>query len=201
MDITVTRALKLLREIKSVTFATVNQGRPDARIIDVAHVDDSGLYFITARGKPFCDQLIEHGNVAICGMNKNYTTVRIIGDIRKCEGREIVDKLFDLNDFPYPGDTRDIIDAFLLYRGKGEIFDLSVKPPERTRFSFGGETSNPIGYRITSACTGCGECKDCCPFGVISEGDINTIDMEHCIECGRCREICPEDAIERALGL
>ena len=59
MDHTVTRALMLLREIKSVTFATVNQGRPVARIIDVAHIDDDGLYFITARGKPFYDQLIE----------------------------------------------------------------------------------------------------------------------------------------------
>ena len=32
-----------------------------------------------------------------------------------------------MNDL-YPGEKRDILEGFHLYRGKGEIFDLSVKP-------------------------------------------------------------------------
>jgi uncharacterized pyridoxamine 5'-phosphate oxidase family protein len=51
MDKTAKKALELLRSIKSVTFATINDGEPSARIIDVMFVEDDGLYFLTARGK------------------------------------------------------------------------------------------------------------------------------------------------------
>ena len=105
-----------------------------------------------------------------------------------------------MNDL-YPGEKRDILEGFHLYRGKGEIFDLSVEPPSRERFAFGGETVNPVGYRINSKCTACGLCLDACPVEVISEGDVYRIDGGHCLECGRCAEVCPEDAIEDAKGI
>ena len=38
----------------------------------------------------------------------------------------------------YAGETRDIPEGFHLYRGKGEIFDLSVEPRACERFAFGG---------------------------------------------------------------
>jgi len=204
MDEIAKKALKLLREIKSVTFATVNDGEPAARIIDVMFVDEDGLYFISARGKSFYRQLKANPGVAICGMNEHYVSVRLIGDIKFHEGRHIVDKAFELNPVMhdiYPGEKRYVLEGIQLYRGRGEIFDLSTEPPRRQRFAFGGAKPIPSGYIITSKCTACGLCRDVCPVNVISEGDIYQIDGEHCLECGACREVCPADAIEAAEGL
>ena len=201
MDQITKKALTLLREIKSITFATLNNSQPAARIIDVMLVKEDGLYFLTARGKAFYQQLQANPKIAICGMDANYVSVRVIGDIRFCNDRGIIDKIFDhnpmMNDL-YPGEKRDILEGFHLYRGRGEIFDLSIEPPERTRFAFGGESAHPSGYQITARCTACGLCLDACPVEVISEGDVYLIDGLHCLECGRCAEICPEDAIEAA---
>jgi len=45
--------LEFLRNIKSVSVATVNNGTPAVRIADVMLHEDDMLYFITARGKPY----------------------------------------------------------------------------------------------------------------------------------------------------
>jgi uncharacterized pyridoxamine 5'-phosphate oxidase family protein/NAD-dependent dihydropyrimidine dehydrogenase PreA subunit len=204
VDETTWRALQLLRAVKSVTFATLNDGQPAARIIDVMLVDETGLHFLSARGKSFYAQLGAGRTLAICGMDERYVSVRIVGDFVPCNDRSVVDKIFEhnpvMNDL-YPGETRDILEAFHVYRGKGEIFDLSVEPPKRERFAFGGAAVNPVGYRITGNCSACGICLDACPVGVISAGDIYVIDGSHCLECGRCAELCPEAAIKPAPGL
>ena len=60
--------LQILREIKDVAFATVDeQGQPQVRIIDVMLVENGKLYFCTARGKDFYRQLEANGQVAVCG--------------------------------------------------------------------------------------------------------------------------------------
>ena len=204
MDQIAEKALKFLREIKSVAFATVNSGEPAVRIADVMLFEEDGLYFLTARGKPYYRELKEHLRLAICGMDENYVTVRVIGDIQFCEDRSVLDKIFEhnpmMNDL-YPGEGRDILEAFHMYRGKGEVFDLSIEPPKRERFAFGGETVNPSGYRITDKCTACDICPESCPVGVISEGEVYQIEGTRCLECGRCAEVCPEDAIEPSLGI
>jgi uncharacterized pyridoxamine 5'-phosphate oxidase family protein/Pyruvate/2-oxoacid:ferredoxin oxidoreductase delta subunit len=204
MDENCEKAFKLLREVKSVAVATLNNGNPDIRIADVMLAQEDGLYFVTARGKPFYRQIQKNPNLAICGMDKNYVSVRVVGEIRFCNDRNVVDKVFDhnpvMNDL-YPGEKRDILEAFHMYRGRGEIFDLSITPPRRKRFAFGGEAVNPPGYTITDRCTACGICLDRCPVGAISEGDIYIIDGSRCLECGRCFEECPEDAIEPSQGM
>jgi len=204
MDKTAKEALTLLREIKSVTFATINDEEPSARIIDVMFVDEDGLYFLTARGKSFYRQLKANPTVAICGMNEKFVSVRLVGDIKFCEDKSVVDKVFDLNPMMndlYPGEKRYVLEGIHLYKGKGEIFDLSTEPPNRQRFSFGGTKFNPIGYSITNECTACGICQEACPVDVITEGDVYQIESAHCLECGSCMEVCPEDAIEPARGL
>ena len=204
MNKIVEKAFRLLREVKSVAVATVNNANPDVRIADVMLAQEDGLFFITARGKPYYKQIKDNQKIAVCGMDKNYVAVRAAGDIRFCNDRNIVDKIFEHNPILnklYPGEKRDILEPFHLYRGRGEIFDLSVEPPLRERFAFGGEAVNPSGYRITDKCTACGLCLDACPVGVISEGEVYIIDGSRCLECGICYEVCLEDAVQPSQGM
>ena len=204
MDQEAREALQLLREIKSVAFATVNNNRPAVRIADVMLVDDSGIYFTTARGKHYYKQLVENPVIAIAGMDRNYVSVRVAGDIRKCEGRAVVDRIFEQNTIMekiYPGNTRNILEAFHLYKGRGEVFDLSSEPPARKRFAFGSDDLIDCGYVITARCSACGLCLNACPVGAVTEGDVYRIDSGSCLECGRCSEACPEDAIEISKGI
>ena len=63
--------LQILREIKDVSFASVDeQGNPQVRIIDVMLVEDDKLYFCTSRGKDFHRQMLQHPQIAITGMNR-----------------------------------------------------------------------------------------------------------------------------------
>ena len=182
----------------------VNNGKPDVRIADVMLAREDGLYFITARGKPYYKQVKDNQRIAVCAMDKNYVSVRVTGDIRFCKDRNIVDKIFKHNPIMnglYPGEKKNILEAFHMYRGKGEVFDLSVEPPRRDRFAFGGETINPPGYSITEKCTACGQCFESCPVGVISQGEVYMINGSSCLECGRCAEICPEDAVMPSKGM
>ena len=204
MNELVHRAFTLLRAVKSISVATVHNGNPEVRIADVMLAEKDGLYFITARGKPYCKQLKDTYRIALCAMDKNYVTVRVTGNIQFCNDRTVIDKIFSNNPIMeklYPGDKKDILEAFHLHCGKGEIFDLSTEPPKRDRFAFGSKTVNPPGYLINDKCTACGSCLDACPVGVISEGDIYSIDGSHCLECGRCAEVCSEDAIDEAQGM
>lgn len=59
--------LKLLvDEIHSTTVATIgSDGHPQTRIIDMMYYDEEGVYFLTAKGKAFYDQLMDQQYVAI----------------------------------------------------------------------------------------------------------------------------------------
>lgn len=204
MDKTAKKAFKLLRAIKSVSVATVSNGNPEVRIADVMLEQEDGLYFITARGKPYYKQIRENQKIAACGMDKNYVVARVNGDIRFCDDRSLVDKIFALNpilDKLYKGEQKNILEAFHMYRGRGEIFDLSAQPPKRERFAFGGETVNPAGPRINDKCNSCGVCLPACPVGAVSHGEVYAIDENLCLECGICEEVCPENAVEPAPGM
>lgn len=72
------KCLMILREIKDVAFATVDEcGKPQIRIIDIMLVDSEKLYFCTARGKSFYHQIIKDSNVAITGINKDYQMIML----------------------------------------------------------------------------------------------------------------------------
>ena len=65
------RCLEILREVKDVAFATVDEkGLPQVRMIDVMIVENEKMYFCTARGKDFYCQMIKSGQIAVAGMNK-----------------------------------------------------------------------------------------------------------------------------------
>ena len=61
----------LVDEIHSTTVATIgSDGHPQTRIIDMMYYDEEGVYFLTATGKTFYDQLM----AAVCGNIRNKKT-------------------------------------------------------------------------------------------------------------------------------
>lgn len=103
--------LQILRDVKDVTFATADEkGRPKARIIDVMLVEPGRLYFCTARGKDFYQELMANGYVAVTGMNREFQMVRLEGkSVKLPEQKKWIDQIFEenpvMNDV-YPGDSR-----------------------------------------------------------------------------------------------
>ena len=60
--------LQELRNIRSVAMASVDaQGNPKNRIIDVMLADENAIYFCTARGKAFYQELMMKPVIAITG--------------------------------------------------------------------------------------------------------------------------------------
>ena len=200
---TAKECLMMLREIKDVAFATVDEdGEPQVRIIDVMLVDDDKLYFCTARGKDFYSQLTADGRVAVTGMNDKYQMVRLSGEAKKVEGQEEwIDKIFDnnpsMNDI-YPGDSRYILEPFCIDNGRLEFFDLGRKPIFRETFDLGETLEAEKGFFISEDCIGCGRCARFCPQKCIDEDSPYRIQQVHCLHCGLCRENCPAGAIKRS---
>ena len=61
----------LVEKIHSTAVATVNaQGRPVNRIIDMMLEKDGKLYFLTAKGKEFYEQLMDQCYVSIVDVYK-----------------------------------------------------------------------------------------------------------------------------------
>lgn len=198
----VQECLKILREIKDVAFATVDEaGLPQIRIIDVMLVEDEKLYFCTARGKDFYHQLMLSGNVAITGMNSKYQMVRLTGVAKRLEEqKKWIDRIFAENSSMkavYPNESRYVLEPFCIAEGTVEFFDLGVSPIFRKSFSLKGSVELVYGFRITESCIGCGKCKKICPQKCITEGLPYKISQEHCLHCGLCAESCPRESIIR----
>lgn len=203
--------LKILRdEIHSTVIATVDgKGRPVTRVIDIMLVDENSLYFITAKGKSFYEQLMSNPYVAVSGMcggegTMNKKAVSIQGKAVNL-GAEKLEEVFEQNPYMaqiYPQkESRSALEVFQVAEGRGEYFDLSVTPIFRDTFVLGdgGEEGRQTGgYFITDRCQGCRICYSKCPQKCI---DLSVkpavIWQEHCLHCGNCMEVCPFDAIER----
>lgn len=202
--------LKLLKEeIHSTVIATVDsQGLPSARVIDIMLVDDNSLYFITAKGKEFYRQLLEKPYVAVSGMcggegTMSKKAISIRGKVRNL-GSEKLPEVFEQNPYMaeiYPTEeSREALEVFQVYEGKGEFFDLSVKPIFRVGFSLGRSEENEQtgGYFITDRCRGCHTCYSRCPQKCIDlSAKPLVIHQENCLHCGNCMTFCPFGAVEK----
>lgn len=199
--------LKVLQEdIHSTIMATVDDdGLPVTCVIDMMLSDENGLYFLTAKGKAFYDRLMKRKFVAVTGLKGEDTmssvSVNLRGDVRNI-GKERLQEIFEKN--PYMADiyptekSRDALEVFQIYRGSGELFDLSKRPIFRQSFTFGGEKEKSSGYKIIpDKCTGCGQCVSVCPQNCIIGEKPKIIQDEHCLHCGNCLNICPTGAVER----
>ena len=196
----------IVEKIHSTVFATVDsEGRPVTCAIDIMDYDESGLYFLTAKGKNFYDRLKSNENIAFTAMKGEDTlscvAVSVQGRAKEI-GPDRLPDLFRKNPYMakiYPDErSSSALTVLKIYEGTGEWFDLSKLPIERAGFSFGGAREKETGYFVTDKCIGCKLCYSKCPQKCI---DITqkpvVIRQENCLHCGNCCEICPAGAIER----
>lgn len=200
-----TEVFKYLQErIHTTVVATNNeQGQPVTCAIDIMDYDENGLYFLTAKGKNFYKRLKANGYLSLTGIKGNNTmsciAVSVCGKVKEI-GSERLQRLLDKNPYMYEiyptEQSRSALTVFCLYEGQGECFDLSKKPIERFSFSFGGGCAESVGYFITDACIGCGNCLSVCPQSCIAlNGQKAFIKRENCLYCGNCMNICPMKAV------
>lgn len=194
--------MKILAEdLHSAVVSTIGEdGYPETRAIDMMLWDESGIYFLTAKGKNFYKQLMEQKYLALTAV-KDKKSISLRGRIRNI-GTEKLDEIFEKNSYMkeiYPEGTRSPLEVFLLYEGSGEYFDISI-PSHIVRdvFSIGKKAAKYPGYYVGDACIGCKLCYSVCPQKCI---DISKkpveIDQARCLRCGQCAEICPKQTIER----
>ena len=93
----------IMEEIHSTVFATVDsEGRPVTCAIDIMDYDESGLYFLTAKGKSFYDRLKKKGYIALTGMKGKSTmscaAISLRGKVKEL-GNTLLPRLFEKN--PY----------------------------------------------------------------------------------------------------
>lgn len=196
----------ITNQVHSVVFATVDEeGRPVSCAIDIMDCDDSGLYFLTAKGKRFYQRLKANENVAFTAMKGEDTlscvAVSVQGKAKEI-GPDKLPELFRKNPYMeklYPDvRSRSALTVFKIYAGTGEWLDLSRVPIERAGFSFGDAQTKENGYFVTDACIGCKLCYSRCPQKCIEITQKPVvIQQEHCLHCGNCYEICPARAIVR----
>ena len=189
----------LVEEFHSTTVATLGtDGHPQTRVIDMMYYDEMGVYFLTARGKAFYQQLMEQKYIAVSA-TKDKKAISLRGKVKNI-GSEKLDVLFDKNPYMkkiYPEDTKTALNVFVLYEAQGEYFDIS-DPSHIVRedIVIGNVRMAVTGYEVTDDCIGCGLCSSVCPQKCI---DISVkpvvIDQKHCLHCGNCKEICPKQAV------
>ena len=191
----------LVDEIHSTTVATIgSDGHPQTRIIDMMYYDEDGVYFLTAKGKAFYEQLMKQQYVAISA-TKNKIAISLRGRVKNIEKKNL-DIMFEKNSYMkeiYPGDTREAIEVFWLYEAQGEYFDIS-NPSKivRDTITIGKVNATQTGYFVRNGCIGCKLCYSVCPQKCIDITSIPVvIDQKHCLHCGRCAEICPKQCIEK----
>lgn len=194
----------LTENIHTVVMATVDDnGLPVTCAIDIMDYDESGLYFLTAKGKSLYKRLKQKNFVALTAVKGNDTMTSVSVSLRgkvKELGFDMIPKLFEKNPYMnkiYPTkESASALTVFKIYEGIGEWFDLSKKPIERNSFTFGGAENKVDGYFVTDTCIGCESCMSVCPQNCIDIIENKAvIRKNNCLHCGNCAEICPVDAV------
>lgn len=196
------KCLQILREIKDVSFATVDKnGNPQNRIIDIMLVEQDAFYFVTARGKHFYKELEYSNQVAIAALTKNYEMIRLNGTAIKLKEQEKwLTRIFEKNpsmDYVYPKESRFILEPYCVKDAQIEYFDLRTNPIFRETYIIGNWVPSEKGFYISAACIACDKCASVCPQSCISKGKSYKINQANCLHCGLCYEACPVNAVKK----
>lgn len=196
----------IVDEIHTTVVATVDDnGLPVTAAIDMMDYDESGLYFLTAKGKGFYDRLKKREYMALTGMKGEDTmscvAISVRGKVKEI-GSELLPRLFLKNPYMneiYPtAESQKALTVFQIYEGSGEWFDLSKKPIERSSFTFGDGQRTDQGYEITGGCVGCRACEPVCPQECIDFSAVPAAILQNnCLHCGNCMAVCPHHAVIR----
>lgn len=200
VDITKVLCLQKLQGIGILHVATVDEdGRPQVRCVSAIHYEPDAIYFYTARGKSFAEQLESNRWIQMEGMTKYKEMIRLSGKVKKADDQQKwKDKIFEEQPYlinVYPGNTREIGVIYEIRNATIEWFWLGTHPIERHYFTTGNAQWKPKGYQISDECIACGTCETVCPEGAIDEGDPFVIRQNNCLQCGNCFEHCPVEAI------
>ena len=184
--------------------ATIGRDRyPHTCAVDMMHRDESGIYFLTARGKDLYRRLTENPHISLTGIKGDDTmssvALSLVGDVVEV-GPGYLDVLLKENPYMldiYPTEaSRSALTVFRIHRGSGEWFDHSKKPIERAEYSFGDFCSGDSEYVISGSYAGCGTCLEVCPQSCIDDTAVPfRIRQENCLRCGNCASICPNGAV------
>ena len=127
--------LNKMKLVGVLAFATVDsQGAPQIRNISAIHYEPDKIYFFTARGKNFCEELLQDGRVQILGYTKYKEMLRLSGRayaVPENEQEKWINKIFEEQPYlanVYPKDTRSIGIVFCIDKGQMEYFNLGVRP-------------------------------------------------------------------------
>lgn len=162
--------------------------------------DNNGIYFLTAKGKLFYEQLTKQKYISISAV-KGKMSISLRGKVKNI-GCNKLDEIFNKNKYMksiYPKNTRNALEVFCLYEAEGEYFDISI-PSEIIRESFviGKKEILQNGYYIENSCIKCGQCLNVCPQKCIDiKENTAVINQNHCLHCGNCFEKCPVNAVIR----
>ena len=200
---------QIVEELHTSVMATVDaEGHPVTCAIDIMDWDETGLYFLTAKGKSLYDRLTADGHLAITLMKGTDTMNTLAVSLKGCArelGPDRLPDLFRKNPYMnkiYPTEeSRQALTVFQIYEGTGEWFNMGGGNIEHHEFSLGGAELSVEGYYITEECTKCGTCIESCPRSAIllSEDEpVAVIDQAHCIKCGNCFSTCPFRAIVKS---
>ena len=188
-------------KIHSVSVATIDSNnKPSIRIIDMMYLENDCIYFLTARGKNFYQEIIKDNYIALSCQKYNKSYV-VKGYVEQVD-HKYLDVLFNHNKYmwgTYPRNTRDVLEVFRIYKWSGEYFDVTSKPITRLSFSHNMEEIKKGTFIVNNdKCISCKKCITVCPQKCI---DYSTgkayIKNKHCLRCGACKEVCPANAIEQ----
>lgn len=189
----------LVNDIHSSTIATIDENSlPQTRVIDIMLYDNNGIYFLTAKGKAFYNQLMEQKYIALSA-TKNKIAISLRGRVKNI-GTEKLNEIFEKNAYMqdiYPKDTRNALEVFCLYEAQGEYFDISEpKNIIRDDIIIGKPKIYQSGYFVADDCILCQKCLEVCPQRCIDFlGKKAEINQKHCLHCGNCEKVCPKKCI------
>ncbi len=124
--------LKELKEIKSFSFATVDENnKPKNRIFDIMDIDaqKEGLYFLTSKHKKVYNQIMNNKYVALSVLTPNYIDYRIEGEV-VFEGDR--DYLLQSNPevLKMYKDNTEVLVPFFVKITRATKFDISSEKPK-----------------------------------------------------------------------